>query len=385
MRRTNGEGSIYRDPSRGGWIGLAYVDGRRRKVRAKTKVEVSTKLAALRRAGDEGTAVADGNATVGQLIELWRERVLPNRDLAYSSTLSYQRELRVLTAEFGTVRLRSLDVARVERGIDRIASGELGRGWALSRRSLKFARSTLAQVLDEGVRRRWIAHNPARLAELTPTAAKAVPRKALTPAEADELWNAVATERLGNFVRLMLTTGLRPGEALGLCWDSVDLDGGTLTVRRAVRLERGRARLFDELKSASSFRTIGLAAPTVDVLRAQRVAVAELKLAARTWTVDDPGLVFPTVNGTPWNPANVRRELYRICDEAGLPRVRPHELRHTAATVLSDQGVPLELIADLLGHVDVSMVSQTYRHRVRPSADAAVEVMGRLFGNSVKG
>jgi integrase len=187
-------------------------------------------------------------------------------------------------------------------------------------------------------------------------------------------------QRLGNLVRLMLTTGLRPGEALGLCWDSVDLDDGTLTVRRAVRLQGGKASLVDDLKNHASFRTIGLAAPAIEVLRDQRRAVAEAKLAARTWVVDDPGLVFPTVSGTAWNLANVRHELETICVAADIDPVRPHELRHTAASVLSDQGVPLEHIADLLGHVDVTMVSRTYRHRLRPSVEAAVDVMDRVFG-----
>ena len=75
------------------------------------------------------------------------------------------------------------------------------------------------------------------------------------------------------------------------------------------------------------------------------------------------------------------RRAHRICTDAGIERVRPHELRHSAASILSDQGVPLELIADLLGHVDVTMLARTYRHRLRPSADAAVDVMGRLFGS----
>ena len=118
----------------------------------------------------------------------------------------------------------------------------------------------------------------------------------------------------------MLTTGLRPGEALGLCWDAVDLDAGLLTVRRAVRLERGKAQLVDELKTAAAYRTIALPTPAVDVLRAQRRDVAALKLAARMWPLDDRDLVFPTINGTPWNLANVRHELARICDDAGLPR-----------------------------------------------------------------
>ncbi len=116
------------------------------------------------------------------------------------------------------------------------------------------------------------------------------------------------------------------------------------------------------------------------MLRAQRRDVAALKLAARVWAKVDAELVFPTSQGTPWDLSNVRDELTRICADAGIERVRPHELRHSAASILSDQGVPLELIADLLGHVDVTMLARTYRHRLRPSADAAVDVMGRLFG-----
>ena len=314
------------------------------------------------------------------MLDLWRERVIANRDLAPSSIENYDWALRILRAELGRVRLRTLDIARIEQALDHIATGEVGPRQAGLTSHAQADALDAAQALDLAVRRKMIADNPARIAELTPTAARTEHRRALTPDEAAQLWDVLAHERLGNLVRLMLTTGLRPGEALGLCWDAVDLDAGLLDVRRAVRLERGKAQLVDELKTAAAYRTIALPTPAVDVLRAQRRDVAALKLAARMWPLDDRDLVFPTVNGTPWNLANVRHELARICDDAGLPRLRPHELRHTAASVLSDQGVPLEHIADLLGHVDVTMVSQTYRHRVRPSVDAAVDVMDRLFG-----
>jgi integrase len=175
---------------------------------------------------------------------------------------------------------------------------------------------------------------------------------------------------------------LRPGEAAGLSWDAVDLDGGVLHIWRAVRRHRGRVELVDYVKTASSYRTIGLPGPAVDVLRAQRRAVAEMKLAAKMWATPDRDLVFPTVNGLPWDPSNVRHELTRICAGIDVKRITPHELRHSAASILSDQGVPLELIADLPGHKDTTMVSRVYRHRVRPLANAAVEVMGRLFADT---
>lgn len=383
-KRTNGEGTVFRDGDRGGWVGLIHVDGKRRKVRAATKVDTVAKLNQLRAGELAGRPAVDGNATVSQLLDLWRARVLANRDLSPSTVDNYDRALRTLDAEFGRVRLRSLSVDRVEQGIDLIATGTVGtsRGEPLSRRTLKLMRSTLAQVLDLGVRRNMIAGNPARAAELTPTAARTKPRRSLTPAEGETLWDVCDGGRLGGLFRLMLTTGLRPGEALGLCWDAVDIDTGVLHVRRAVRAERGRAVLVDEVKTSGSWRTIGLPAAAVEVLRVQRRHVAEMRLAARVWAMVDADLVFPTSQGTPWDLSNVRDELTRLCAEAGIPRITPHELRHTCASILNDRGVPLELIADLLGHVDTTMLTRTYRHRLRPSADAAIVVMDDLFGNA---
>ncbi len=313
------------------------------------------------------------------MLTRWRERDLAGRDLAPSTRGKYLWALAALDAELGSARLRTLDVNRVEAALDAIATGRHGRGEPLSRASIARVRDTLVAVLDFAMRRKAIAVNPARLAVVAPTAAAPVKRRALDAAESAALWDALDGERLGPLFRVMLLTGLRPGEALGLCWDAVDLDRGELTVRRAVRLERGAARLVPELKTSSSYRTIALPAPAVDELRRQRRVVAEMKLAARAWAADDAGLVFPTITGGVWNPKNVRNELARVCADHDLPVVRPNELRHSCASVLSERGVPLELIADLLGHTSTRMLDQTYRHRPRRAVDAAVAVMGDLF------
>lgn len=381
-RRSNGEGTVAPDPVRGGWVGRVHIDGARRKVRARTKTEVLAKMAALRREAETGIVI-DGTATVADVLERWRDRELASRTMARATRTKYLWALGQTDATLGAVRLRRLDVDTIESALDLIATGTVGtsRGRPLSRASVALARDVLVMALDFGVARKMLATNPGRLAVVTPTAAAAQPRRALDPAESAALWAALEGERLGALYRVMLTTGLRPGEALGLCWDAIDLDAGTLTVRRAVRLERGAARLVDELKTTASYRTIALPAPALEELRRQRRAVAEAKLAARTWITDDPGLAFPTATGGPWNPKNARDELVRICTDNDLPVVRPNELRHSCASVLSERGVPLELIADLLGHSTTRMLDQTYRHRPRRAIDAAVDVMGSLFSH----
>ena len=165
-KRSNGEGSVYRDSERGGWVGQLYIDGRRRKVRAKTKSDVLARLAALRRAEADGIVV-NGNATVSQLLRLWRERVIAARPIGSSTRQRYLGALAALDAELGTVRLRRLDVDTVERALDTIATGCRGRGRPLTRTTLSRIRQTLIAALDFGVRRKMLAYNPAAMAELS--------------------------------------------------------------------------------------------------------------------------------------------------------------------------------------------------------------------------
>ncbi len=227
-RRSNGEGTVFEDTTRGGWIGMLYVDGKRRKVRARTKTDVLARMNLLRTAEANGTVV-DGNARLGQVLTRWKERELAGRELSSSARSRHEWAVRMLDIELGTKRLRRLDVQAIEDALDRIATGVHGRGKPLGKSSIGRVRDTLVEVLDFGMRRKMIGSNPARLAVLPPTAPAPKKAQALDPAEAEALWGALDDERLGAMWRVMLTTGIRPGEALGLCWDAVDLDVGELT------------------------------------------------------------------------------------------------------------------------------------------------------------
>ncbi len=91
------------------------------------------------------------------------------------------------------------------------------------------------------------------------------------------------------------------------------------------------------------------------------------------------GLVFPTGLGTLLDPADLRRGLRHVTETAGLGRWHPDELRHSAASLLSTAGVPLEEVADVLGHTSTRVTSRVYRHRTTSVVEAAVTTMDRLF------
>ncbi len=139
------------------------------------------------------------------------------------------------------------------------------------------------------------------------------------------------------------------------------------------------ATLIDKVKSPSGYRTIRLPELAVTLLRRQRASVAELKLAARTWSTDPRELCFPTVQGTPWDPANGRDEFYGIQRRLGIRHTVPHELRHTTGSLLSAAGVPWEMIADLLGHSSIHLRS-VYRHRPDTVVTVAADHMDRILG-----
>jgi integrase len=370
-----GNGSVYRDQQRNRWIGQIKLDGKRRRVIGKTEAIASTRLRELivgyhRNPG----VVLDGNATLRNVIDLWTDRVLPSRKLAASTVSSYEWMADLWREELGTARLRALTVDHVEAALDRLAKGSQGR--ELGVRSLTMMRQVLIQILDTAINRRMIDYNPASHAKFSARAKPTQPRRSLTKEEADALWDASDAGPFGPFWRLMLKTGLRPGEAAAIKWDALDLesDQPTLNVSRSVRADaKGKATIVDDVKTAGSYRTIALSEDIVDVLKKQRSDVRKRRLATSTWV--DNGLVFPNSRGGILDRGAQVQSLKQTCNQCGIvPAIRPHELRHTTASLLSDQRVPHEQIADLLGHESTQMLDRVYRHRLRTVQDAAISL-----------
>jgi integrase len=187
--------------------------------------------------------------------------------------------------------------------------------------------------------------------------------------------------RLGALYLTMLGLGLRRGEALGLRWEDVDLDHASLVVRRALKYERrdGKAALvLGEVKTVKSRRALNIPAPVVEALRRQRAKQASERLSVgEAW--DDSGLVFTNGLGGPLDGRNVYRDFTSLCERIGLGRWHPHELRHSAASMMLAQGVPIEVVSDILGHSSIRMTADVYGHVLEPQREAAAEAMAEAL------
>jgi integrase len=190
---------------------------------------------------------------------------------------------------------------------------------------------------------------------------------------------AAEGDRLAALYKTGLMLGLRPGELLGLFWIDVDLEAGVLRVTRTLKRERNELSI-GEPKTAGSRRALTMPVPVLDALRLHRTQQGAEKLSAPAWENDD--LVFTTIIGTPLDPSNLRRGFARLTKDAGLGHWHPHELRHSAASILSAGGVPIEQIADILGHAGTRTTSAVYRHLIEPTVRGAAAPMNALFGSA---
>jgi integrase len=171
--------------------------------------------------------------------------------------------------------------------------------------------------------------------------------------------------------------GLRQGEILGLRWSDVDLEAATIRVTQALQRVNGRLD-FVEPKSQSSRRTIPLPATVARALRAHRSRQLEERLAAGArWRESD--LVFTTSVGTPLDCRNVTRRFQAALEGAGLPRLRFHDLRHTAASLMLAQGVPPRVVMETLGHSQISLTMNTYSHVIPALQREAADRMEAIF------
>lgn len=384
-RRGRGEGSVYQDPN-GRWVGQLDLgpgpDGKRvrRKVRGRTKSEVTTKLRDLRNAEANRPVLAGQVATLGELMRRWLDTVAAAR--VSRSTLDgyrYQVEHHIAPA-LGSIRLERLTPEVLDDYFLRMAR----EGY--SRASLVKQRSIIGQAVRWGLKRRHIGWDVATLAELPPpdVFAAATPKKrrvprSLTRDEARRFIAATEGRRNGAALVVALTVALRPGELLALCWDDVDLDAGTVHVRRAWK-GTGEHRHLGPPKTRGSVRTLSLPPAAVERLRAHRREQLEHRLSAPVWAEDVADLIFRSTTGQPLDVANLRRLVADVAAKAGVEgTLNPYDLRHSATSLLSEAGVRNELLADLLGHVDTRMVERHYRHRLSESVDVAVAPMADLM------
>jgi integrase len=318
---------------------------------------------------DDGLPLPDQSLTVAQLLERWYDDVLRHQ-VAESAASGYRSvATHHIIPSLGRKKLAALTTS----DIDRLLSSKMDGQLAVS--SVRRIRSVLAQAIDQGIRWGAVNRNVATLARAPRSERKE--GRTLTPDQAKLFLEELSGHRNEALYALMLSVGLRRGEALGLRWSDLDAKSGILLVQRQLKRETSGIVVTDT-KTAKSRRAINLPTPMVRMLKRHRARQAAERLALGDgWT--DSGYIFTSSIGTPIDPRNLLREFKSICVNAGLGDWHLHELRHSAASLMLAMGVPLQVVSEVLGHASIRMTADVYGHIMAPDRKAAAEAMSHVL------
>ncbi len=371
-RRGHGEGAIYRRAD-GRWCGELHIEGGKRKnVYGRTRQEVQRKLAQVRRDVEAGLPVVADRQTVADFLASWLEMI--EQSIRPRTLESYRYLVRVhLVPEIGAVRLSKLTPQRVQE----LYASKLKSG--LSRTTVHHLHAVLHRALEMAVRLQVIQRNVCDAVDAPGMSATEM--HVLTREQALALLAAAREDRLYALYVLALATGMRQGELLGLRWADVDLDTGTLRVRSNLQWSRDTGTyVFGKPKTRSGERMIELAAPFVEALREHRKAQLGERLSLGPAWVDHD-LVFCSTVGTPLDANHLRRRSFeKLLRAADLPKIRFHDLRHTAATLMRLSGVEIEVISRVLGHSSPAVTMNIYLHVFPQQHRDAAEAMRKALG-----
>jgi integrase len=378
------EATIY--PERGGYTGAIDLglDGRgnrqRLKRKGRTKAAVKERLVQAVADHDAGLKSAEGY-TVADAVKNWLAKGLKGRDENTVKTNRILAEQHVIPL-IGAIKLRKLTADDVDEWLDGLTE-------KLATRSLQGVHAVLKRAIRQAQARDMVLRNVAELVT-TPKGKEGRPSRAMTLEQATAMLEHAEASRLHAYVVVSLLTGIRTEEARALRWSHVvawiDDDAAWVPVTEA-GLDHERFAIYvwrsvrasGDTKTEKSRRTLELPAQAAEALREHRARQAKERLAAGPlWR--DHGLVFASQAGTPLDVSHVRRAFKAITRKAGLgENWTPRELRHSFVSIMSDNGVSIETIADLCGHAGTAVTEEVYRHQLKPVITKGAETMNTIF------
>ena len=380
-RRPSGDGMV-RKRDDGRWEGRIVVGHKEngdpifRYVYADTQRELTAKLRRQIDAYQGADLTERSGLTLGEWLDQWLEDIAGT---IRPTTLSrYRGAVRNhIKPQIGDRIISRVTPKDIQKLYDRLAqNGNITTGAGLSSGTIRGIHNMLHEALAAAEAAHLMIRNPTE--GLTPPKLSAKPKQILTEEQLDRFMAAIQNDEVWHdLFYTELTTGLRRGELCGLKWEDFDGEKGVLKIRRTLYKEKGGKLTAGETKTARSRREIVLPASTVELLRARSES------ALTEWIFPDP--LKPE---RPVSPDSAYKHLKTLLEQADLPSIRFHDLRHTFATHALTSGVDVKTLSGILGHSRAAFTLDTYTHTTGDMQKRAAEIIGTfltdIFGEELR-
>ncbi len=307
------------------------------------------------------------NLTLGVYLKEWIE--IKKNVLRTRTGYQYEKLIGLyILPRIGKLKLKDLNV----RVVNQFYDGLVTKGIGVS--NIGYTHRVLHAALEQAVRNGVIGRNPAHGATVPRLKRKEM--KILNEQQVGLLLVAASDSRYKTLYHLAVTTGMRFSELRGLSWSDVDWIKGTITVNRQIQDMPGVGSVSGAPKTFAGTRTILLGETSLRELRAHKRRIEAESKACTGW--QDKDLVFPSSIGTPFSTTNLQKDFIKLLSAASLPRIRFHDLRHTAASLMLKHGVQVLVVSKILGHSNPSVTLNTYAHSTLDMQSEAASIMDEI-------
>lgn len=368
-KRGQNEGGIYFYKRLNKWAAQVTIEGKRKTKYFDKKGDALKWLREMQNQIDQGLTLQGMNSTLGEYMHQWLESASPSlRPNTVADYAGYIR--RHIAPELGDIKIAELRPDQVQK----LYNEKAREGY--SQTTIRMIHAVLHRALNQAVRWGIIMRNPASVVNKPKPRRKEM--KIWNETEVVSFLSLFTGTRFDALFYLAVTTGMRKGELLGLKWNDLDWGNQELNIQRQLVRVTGKGRVFQEPKTAAGRRVVVLGNGAIERLRKHQAIQDDLRqFAGIRWK--DHGVIFTTTIGTPENPDNVYHRFKGAIKKAGLPEIRFHDLRHTAATLMLKQGIHPKVVQERLGHSDISLTLNTYSHVTPAMQQDAADKMDELF------
>ena len=375
-RRGNGEGTYYR---RGGrWtVQVSLRGGIRRTATFSTKREAQRWHREMLQRDESEYVLRRQGVRLAELVTLWLRA--KEYSIGAKTFLQYKNVAHLhILPELGEQLIVDIDAFVVEELLAK-KRRELSKDPASSRgsRTLELIHIVLRQAFAYAVKHRLVRENPVEKVD-KPRYRRHRDMSILNVQQVQCLLEVARKHHSEALYTLAIATGMRQGEILGLKWSDIDWGSGSIFVQRQVQYQVGQGMVFTDVKTSSSRRRISIGPITQDKLR-EHEQFQQLQRASAGKRWKEYELVFPSSIGTPKSPRNLLREFKVLLEEAGLPSIRFHDLRHTAASFMLLQGNSPKVAMERLGHSTVQTTLDIYSHLLPTLQKKMAESLDKLL------